>query len=268
MSLAAVCQMNSGPDHGKNLEQARELVTRAAALGATFVSLPENFELMASSAEKREQAEAIEGPTLTSLRELAKALGITLLCGSFAEKTADPAKVYNTSVVVGPSGHTLAIYRKIHLFDVELNDGATYRESEVVLPGRDTVTAETPLGRLGLSVCYDLRFPELYRRLSSAGAVALAVPAAFTLMTGKDHWEVLLRARAIENQCYVIAAAQHGSHPGNRLTYGHSMIVDPWGTVLCCCPDGPGVAVAEIDPTALARIRSSLPALKHRRLDV
>jgi predicted amidohydrolase len=159
------------------------------------------------------------------------------------------------------------VYRKIHLFDVELNDGASYHESELVIPGRETITAETTVGRVGLSVCYDLRFPELYRRLSSAGATVLTVPAAFTLMTGKDHWEVLLRARAIENQCYVVAAAQHGSHPGHRLTYGHSMIVDPWGTVLCCCPDGPGVAVAEIDPTALTRIRSSLPALKHRRLE-
>jgi predicted amidohydrolase len=268
MPLAAVCQLNSGPDHGKNLAQACELVTRAAALGASLVSLPENFELMASSAEKLAQAEALDGPTLTTLRDLARALGITLLCGSFAEKAEDPTKVYNTSVVVGPDGAVLGIYRKIHLFDVELNDGAKYHESELVIPGGDAVTAETALGRLGMSVCYDLRFPELYRRLSSAGALLLSVPAAFTLMTGKDHWEVLLRARAIENQCYVIAAAQHGSHPGNRLTYGHSMIVDPWGTVLCCCPDGPGVAVAEIDKTALTRVRAALPALKHRRLDV
>ena len=269
MPLAAVCQMSSGPDHQQNVDQARELVSHAAALGASFVSLPENFELLASSAEKRDQAETLDGPTLTALRDLARALGITLLCGSFAEKAADdPRKVYNTSVVFGPTGATLGIYRKIHLFDVELNDGATYRESELVIPGDDPVTAETSVGRLGMSICYDLRFPELYRRLSRAGAVVLSVPAAFTLMTGKDHWEVLLRARAIENQCYVVAAAQHGSHPGNRLTYGRSMIVDPWGTVLCCCPDGPGVAVAEIAPAALARIRASLPALKHRRLDV
>ncbi len=268
MPFAAVCQMNSGPDHQKNLAQACELVTRAAALGASLVSLPENFELMASSAEKRDQAETLDGPTLATLRNLARALGITLLCGSFAEKSEDPQKVYNTSVLVGPTGATLAVYRKIHLFDVEIHDGASYHESELVIPGRDPVTAETALGRLGLSVCYDLRFPELYRRLSSAGATLLAVPAAFTLMTGKDHWEVLLRARAIENQCYVIAAAQHGSHPGNRLTWGHSMIVDPWGTVLCCCPDGPGVALAEIDANALAKIRSSLPALMHRRLEV
>ncbi len=267
MPLAAVCQINSGPDRKANLAQARELVGRAAGLGASFVALPENFELMASSQEKREQAEPLDGPTIRSLRELAHALGITLLCGSLAER-AEGGKVHNTSVLVGPDGALLAAYRKVHLFDVEIGDGATYRESELVVPGEEAITAATPVGQVGLSVCYDLRFPELYRRLSRAGAEILTVPAAFTLMTGKDHWEVLLRARAIENQCYVVAAAQHGSHPGNRLTYGHSMIVDPWGIVLACCPDGPGVAVAEIDRRAIERIRRSLPALQHRRFDL
>ena len=266
MPLAAVCQMCSGPDKARNLAQARELVSRAAARGATFVALPENVELMASSREKREQAEALDGPALTGFRELARSLGITLLAGSLAERAAG-GKIYNTSVLVGPDGRDLAVYRKIHLFDVDIRDGATYRESELVEAGTEAVVGDSPVGRVGLSVCYDLRFPELYRRLSRAGADVVTVPAAFTLMTGKDHWEVLLRARDIENQCYVVAAAQHGSHPGNRLTYGHSMIVDPWGLVLACCPDGPGVALAELDRAALARVRSELPALKHRRLD-
>ncbi|MHB8419306.1 MAG: carbon-nitrogen hydrolase family protein [Myxococcales bacterium] len=266
MPLAAVCQMNSGPDKGKNLAQARELVTRAAAMGAGFIALPENFELMASSQEKRDQAEPLGGPTIASLRELARALGVTLLAGSFAER-AGGEKVHNTSVLVGPDGAILAAYRKIHLFDVEIGDGASYRESELVAPGGEAVTGDTACGKVGLSICYDLRFPELYRRLSRAGAEILTVPAAFTLMTGKDHWEVLLRARAIENQCYVVAAAQHGSHPGNRLTYGHSMIIDSWGIVLACCPDGPGIALAELDRGALERVRRSLPALRHRRLD-
>ncbi|HUB08507.1 MAG TPA: carbon-nitrogen hydrolase family protein [Myxococcales bacterium] len=266
MPLAAVCQMSSGPDKAQNVALARELVSRAAAMGASFVALPENFELMASSQEKREQAEPLDGPTLTSLRELARALGITLLAGSLAER-AEGGKVHNTSVLVGPDGRDLAVYRKIHLFDVDIRDGATYRESELVVPGSEAVTGDSPQGRVGLSVCYDLRFPELYRRLSRAGAEILTVPAAFTLLTGKDHWEVLLRARAIENQCFVVAAAQHGSHPGNRLTYGHSMIVDPWGIVLACCADGSGVALAELDRAALARIRKQLPALEHRRLE-
>ncbi len=267
MPLAAVCQMNSGPDRRKNLDSARELIAKAASLGASLVCLPENFELMASAQEKRAQAEPLGGPTIAGLRDLARALGVTLLCGSFAERSASEGKIHNTSVLVGPDGAILATYRKIHLFDVEIGDGATYRESELVAPGDDPVASDTALGRLGLSICYDLRFPELYRRLVRQGAEILAVPAAFTLATGRDHWEVLLRARAVENQCYVVAAAQWGEHPGRRVTYGRSMIVDPWGTVLCQCPDGTGVAVAEIDRAALARIRRALPALDHRRLD-
>ncbi|MHB1846754.1 MAG: carbon-nitrogen hydrolase family protein [Deltaproteobacteria bacterium] len=268
MPLAAVCQMTSGPDRGKNLDQAKALLMRAASLGATLAALPENFELMASAEEKRAQAEPLEGPTLSALRELARALGLSVLAGSFAELSPVPNRVHNTSCLIDAKGELSAVYRKIHLFDVELGDGATYHESAVVAPGRETVVADSSLGKLGLSICYDLRFPELYRKLSAAGAELLAVPAAFTLATGKDHWEPLLRARAIENQCYALAPAQFGEHPGNRRTYGRSMIVDPWGTVIACCPDGPGVALAEIDLAALARIRQALPALRHRRLDI
>ncbi len=266
--LAAVCQMTSGPDRAKNLAQAQELLARAAARGARFAALPENFELMASAEEKRAQAEPLDGPTLGALCETARALGIWLLAGSFAERTEAGLLVRNTSALVDDRGEIRAVYRKIHLFDVDVGDGVSYRESDLVEPGSETVVAPTPLGELGLSICYDLRFPELYRRLSRAGAKLLAVPSAFTLMTGKDHWELLLRARAVENQCYVVAPAQFGEQPGNRRTWGRSMIVDPWGTVLACCPDGIGVALAEIDLAALERIRRSLPALEQRKLDL
>lgn len=265
-TIAAVCQLNSGPDRARNIQRALELVSLAASRGAAFIALPENFELMASAAEKRAQADAIDGETLRPLRELVARLGVTLVAGSFAERSTGPDKVHNTSVLFGPDGARLAVYRKIHLFDVEVGDGAIYRESELVAAGDAAVTSPTTAGRVGLSICYDLRFPELYRQLSRVGAEILCVPSAFTLLTGKDHWEPLLRARAIENQCYVVAPAQWGSHPGGRVTYGHSLIVDPWGTVLCCHPDGEGVALAELDLAALDRIRLSLPALRHRRL--
>ena len=266
MAIAAVCQMSSGPDRAHNLERALSLVERAAGRGATFIALPENFELMASAAEKRAQADALEGETLRPLREIARRLEVTILAGSFAERSAIPGKVHNTSALLLPDGALAAAYRKIHLFDVDVGDGAVYHESELVAPGADTVVADTPAGRVGLSICYDLRFPELYRRLSEDGAEILCVPSAFTLATGKDHWEPLLRARAIENQCYVVAPAQWGEHPGRRVTYGHSLIADPWGTVLCACPDGEGVALAELDLEALTRVRRRLPALRHRKL--
>jgi predicted amidohydrolase len=182
------------------------------------------------------------------------------------EVGAPGGRVYNTSVLLGPDGRQLAVYRKIHLFDAEVGDGATYRESDTVAPGASPVTAETPLGTVGLTICYDLRFPELYRALARAGATLLTVPAAFTLMTGKDHWEVLLRARAIENQAYVLAPAQGGRHTDQRVTYGHAMVVDPWGLVVARASDGEGLALAELDTELLARVRKNLPALRHRRL--
>ncbi len=264
MGIAAVCQMTSGPRWAENLETATRLVTDAASRGATFISLPENFDLMSGSEEKRSSADSVEGERLRPLRDLARTRGITLLCGSFAE-TGPGGKIHNTSVLVGPAGETLAVYRKLHLFDVEVGDGATYRESELVVAGNDSVVAKTSVGRVGMSICYDLRFPELYRKLSATGAEVLCVPSAFTDRTGRDHWEVLLRARAIENLCYVVAAAQWGDHPGGRRTYGRSMIVDPWGTVLCTVPDGIGIGLAEIDLDRLRTIRAKLPALQHRR---
>jgi predicted amidohydrolase len=265
MLLAAI-QMASGADKAKNLDAAVRLVRRATSLGAGFIGLPENVAWMGPERERPGAAEPLDGPTLSSLGQLARELGIHLLAGSVLESGAPGDRVWNTSVLFGPDGERRAVYRKIHLFDAEVGDGAIYRESDAVAPGASLVTVETPLGVVGLSICYDLRFPELYRALSRAGAVLLTVPSAFTLLTGKDHWEVLLRARAIENQAYVLAPAQGGRHSEQRMTYGHALIADPWGLVIACASDGEGVAVAEFDPQRVARVRQNLPALQHRRL--
>ena len=263
--LAAV-QMASGADKARNLATAERLVREAAERGAALVGLPENVARMGPEAERAQAAETLDGPTLARFSSLARACALHLLAGSILEAGAPGGRLYNTSVLFGPTGERLAVYRKIHLFDVEVGDGQTYRESAAVAPGKDVVCVETPLGRLGLSICYDLRFPELYRALSAQGAVLLTVPSAFTLMTGKDHWEVLCRARAIENQAYLLAPAQGGRHPGDRLTYGHALVVDPWGTVVACASEGEGLAMADMDSALLERIRTRLPALKHRRL--
>jgi predicted amidohydrolase len=265
--LIAAAQMASGPDRTKNLEVATRLVRRAAERGATLIGLPENVAWMGPEKDRPSAAERLDGPTLTRFAELARELRIHLLAGSIMEGGAPEGRVYNTSVLLGPEGQHLAVYRKIHLFDAEVGDGATYRESDTVAPGEAPVTVETPLGTVGLSICYDLRFPELYRALSRAGATLLTVPAAFTLMTGKDHWEVLLRARAIENQAYVFAPAQGGRHTDQRQTYGHALVVDPWGLVVARASDGEGLALAEVDPELIARVRKNLPALRHRRLN-
>ncbi len=266
MELMAAVQMTSGPEKDRNLEVATALVREAAALGARLVALPETFNWMGPEAEREGALEPLDGPTGERMASLARELSIFVLAGSVLERGAPDGRAYNTSVLYGSEGERLAVYRKIHLFDVEVGDGATYHESARVAPGDAVVAADTPLGLLGLSVCYDLRFPELYRQLSSRGAELLAVPAAFTLMTGKDHWEVLLRARAIENLCWVIAPAQVGQHPGNRQTYGNAMVVDPWGTVVARASSGPGLALARVDPALQARVRAQLPALGHRRL--
>ena len=269
MHLIAAAQMVSTGDKPHNLEVATRLVRQAAALGVRLVGLPENFSWMGNEAERPAAAESLEGPTLSRMAELARELRLSLLAGSILEAGAPGGRLYNTSVLFGPDGARLAVYRKMHLFDVEVGDGATYRESAAVAPGTEVVAAAlqpTELGTLGMSVCYDLRFPELYRRLSAEGAELLAVPAAFTLMTGKDHWEVLLRARAIENLCYVLAPAQVGQHSGRRQTYGHAMVVDPWGLVVARASAGPGLAVAPMDPALQRQLRQDLPCLAHRRL--
>lgn len=265
--LAAVVQVQGTPDLAANEAVARDLTARAAADGARLVVLPENWFFIGPLAEKARHAEPLDGPRVGRMRDHAARLGVHLLLGSVAEASADPARCYNTSVLVGPAGEVIATYRKVHLFDVDIPDGAVFQESATVLPGDGGVTvAETPLARIGLSVCYDLRFPELYRRLIDGGAQVLAVPSAFTQFTGKDHWEVLLRARAIENTCWVIAANHSGPHGGGRASYGHSMIVDPWGTVVAVCSDGPGYALARVDLGYQGKVRAQLPSLSHRRL--
>ncbi len=266
MTLIAAVQMNSGADKARNLDAATRWIRQAAGLGAKLVGVPENFSWMGPEPERAAAAEALDGPTLSRMASLARELSVTVLAGSILEAGAPGGRVYNTSALFGPDGTRLAVYRKMHLFDVEIGDGATYRESAAVAPGSDVVVADSPVGRIGLSVCYDLRFPELYREMASRGAMLITVPAAFTLMTGKDHWEVLLRARGIENQCYMLAPAQHGRHSERRQTYGHAMVVDPWGLVVARASDGEGLALCSLNMDLLAEIRRKLPALSHRRL--
>ena len=267
----AVVQLNSQEDVGKNLGVVRELVGRAASGGAQLVALPENFAFMGEEAAKRELAERVDGQgsargrIVGALAELALKHGVWILGGGMPEKSDDPARPFNTSVLVDPRGAVVAAYRKVHLFDVSLPDGSSYRESAATTSGAEALTAEVLGVRVGLSVCYDVRFPELYRRLVDQGARIITVPAAFTLATGKDHWHVLLRARAIENQVYVLAPAQHGKHPKGRQTFGKSIIVDPWGEVVAQCSEGEGVAMADLDFAYQDRVRMSLPSLLHRK---
>lgn len=263
--LAAAVQLETKDDREANLRDALALVDAACDRGARLVALPENVDFIGPEAQKVAGAEALDGPTFRAFSAKAQERGCWLLAGTIAER-ARPGRIHNTSVLFGPDGEATAVYRKIHLFDVDLPDGVRYHESGVVDAGAEVVIARTPLGPIGMSICYDLRFPELYRALSAAGAEILVAPSAFTLHTGKDHWEVLLRARAIENTCWVIAPAQGGRHGGGRLTYGNAMIVDPWGAVVARCSDGPGLCMAELSPEVLARVRRELPSLSHRKL--
>jgi predicted amidohydrolase len=266
MYLAAALQMTSLGDKARNLDKAVRLVEEAARRGASLVALPETFLYMGPERSKGEAAEPLDGPTLARLSRLARDLKVHLLAGSILETNAPGGRLYNTSVLFGPEGERKALYRKIHLFDVEIPDGARYCESETIARGSESVVAETSLGKIGLTICYDLRFPELYRALSAQGAQVLCVPAAFTHYTGKDHWEVLLRARAIENLSYVVAPAQVGQHTEKRTTWGHALIADPWGKVLASAEDGEGMALAPIDLAYLERVRRELPSLSHRVL--
>lgn len=268
--VAAAVQLTSTSDESANWEAARALVERAAAAGARLVATPENTNYLGPHAEKVRRAEPLDGPTVGRFAELARRLGIHLLLGSFNERSDEPERCYNTSVLLGPGGEVLASYRKLHLFDVDIPGGVRFAESATSKPGTPAgiVVAATPVGRIGMTICYDLRFAELYRRLADLGAEVLAVPSAFTLATGKDHWEPLLRARAIENQCWVLAPAQHGRHDdgGLRESYGHAMIVDPWGLPVAVASDGPGLALAEIDLARLEQVRRAIPVRQHRRL--
>jgi predicted amidohydrolase len=264
----AVIQMRSIPDVDANLASAERLTARAAERGAQCVLLPEAFAFMGPDAQKRAITEPLPagGPILERCRALAATHRLHLILGGFHERSDHPDKAYNTCVHLDPSGAIVSCYRKIHLFDVDLADGTRLNESDRTLPGADIVVTPTPFGPLGLSVCYDVRFPELYQRLVDKGAVALTVPSAFTLATGKDHWHVLLRARAIECQAYVLAPAQWGHHHGNRTSYGHALIADPWGCVIAECGEGDGVAIADLDIAVVAEARKRLPSLEHRRL--
>jgi predicted amidohydrolase len=264
--IAAAVQMTSSEDREGNLAQAMSLIDRAVERGAELVALPENVDLIGPQGVKVAAAEPIDGPTFELFREKALKTGIWLLAGSIAEISSLEGRARNTSVLYGPDGSRVGVYRKIHLFDIDLDQGPSFRESDVVEAGTEPVVVETELARFGMSICYDLRFPELYRELVARGAEVLMIPSAFTMQTGKDHWEVLIRARAIENTSWVIAPAQSGHHGGKRWSYGHAMIVDPWGTVVARCSDGPGVCLAEIDPERLSKIRNELPSLTHRRL--
>lgn len=267
MTLAAVVQLRSTSDTEANWQQARDLVTRAAERGARLVATPENTNFLGPHPQKVATAETLAGGTCTRFAELARHLGVQILLGSFNERSDEPARCYNTSVLFDTDGSQLAVYRKIHLFDVDVSPEVRFAESATVSAGNDLVTVGSSCGTLGLTVCYDLRFPGLYQQLRTLGAEVLTVPSAFTLTTGKDHWHVLLRARAIENQCYVLAPAQFGRHDDEALreSFGHAMIVDPWGQILAMVADGPGIAVAEIDRQRLARIRASMPVMEHRR---
>jgi len=261
---AAVVQLNSNGDKDRNLATAERLVRAAAADGAEFVALPEKWNLLGGGEELVAGAEPLDGPSLSTARGWARDLGIHLLAGSISERGGEGEKASNTSVLIDPQGEDLAVYRKIHMFDVDAG-GVSYRESEFERPGAEPVVAQVGELAAGLTVCYDLRFPELFRILALRGARLIAVPSAFTLATGRDHWEVLLRARAIENQLFVLAPNQVGEAPPHYSSFGRSLIVDPWGVVLATAPDEQCFVAAELDFAALERVREQLPSLANRQ---
>lgn len=261
----AVVQLASTLETERNLSVAAGFIEKAAQAGARLVVLPEVFNRRGESARVREQAEGLEGPSLSWAAEQARARGLWLVAGSIAEQAGE--RCHNTSCLFSPQGARVAVYRKIHLFDVDI-PGAVAKESANVTPGGDLVVSEVEGYGLGLTVCYDLRFPELYRRLTLLGARIVTVPSAFTERTGRDHWEVLLRARAIENQVFVLAPNQFGTTPGTPTSYGRSMIIDPWGTVLAQAGDSESLILADLDFSRQDEVRSRLPSLWHRRPDL
>ena len=271
MNRVAAVQMVSTADVDANMACARERIAEAAGYGAQLVVLPEFFPLISQDGRaKLAIAEpAGDGPIQSFLSEAARRHGIWLVAGTIPLKGPDADHVYNSSLLFNTAGECTARYDKIHLFDVYVDRerDEQYNESATMAPGSGVVVADTPFGKIGLSVCYDLRFPELYRKMSAQGAVIFTAPSAFTDRTGRAHWELLLRARAVENLCFVIAPGQGGQHNEKRLTWGHSMIVDPWGDILCALQRGPGVACADLDLERQRALRASFPALEHRRVD-
>jgi deaminated glutathione amidase len=266
-TLRAACvQMRSSENVQENIRAATALIREAAGKGARFVATPENTSLMAKDGGAKLEKTFAEkdDPALPVFVDLANALNIWLLVGSLAIKMSD-THTANRSFLIGPDGRIEARYDKIHLFDVDLPSGESYRESNTVAPGEEAEVAALPWGRVGFTICYDVRFPQLYRTLAKAGAEIITVPSAFTVPTGEAHWQVLLRARAIENACFIVAPAQGGTHANGRKTYGHSLIAGPWGEILAEAGTDPGVIVADLDLDEIARVRSRLPALRHDR---
>jgi predicted amidohydrolase len=267
MRVGAV-QLTSSEDTDRNLATADGLVREAASRGAQLVVLPEKWSVLGTGEQLRAGAQPLEGEATSWARGIGRELGIDLVAGSIVEQVPGREKTSNTSVHVGPDGAVKAVYRKLHMFDVEV-DGMLDAESEHEQAGDEVVASDLSDGtKLGMSICYDVRFPELYRLLAVRGAEIISIPSAFTLATTRDHWEVLLRARAIENQCFIVAPNQIGSHPGGYRSGGRSMIVDPWGLVLASAPDMETAIVADLDPAVLRDVRRRLPALTHRRAEV
>jgi predicted amidohydrolase len=260
----ACIQLRAGSSPDDNLASAEQFIRQAAASGAEIALLPERWEAFGSAEEISRAAQPVDGPRLAAVQGWARELGMAIVAGSVAERVAGDERLRNTSVAFDRDGRQVAVYRKIHQFDVDL-PGQRVRESDTDAPGTGGVIATLGDLSVGLTICYDLRFPELYRAYAVAGATVVTVPAAFLERTGRDHWEVLLRARAIENQCFVVAANQYGALPAGFNAYGRSMVVDPWGTVLAQAPDGLGVIVADCNHDALARVRAQVPSLAHRR---
>lgn len=268
--VVALLQTDPGTDKAANLERAFELIGEAARGGADWIALPETFHLRGPNERKLAEAEPVPGPLSERLSASASQHGVWLFAGSFNERTDDPRKTFNTGLVFDPSGAQVARYRKIHLFDVVVDGQVKAQESSRNRAGDTVVSVDTPLGPVGLSICYDLRFPELFRAHALRGAVATMVPSNFTIPTGRDHWEPLMRARAIENGQYVIAAATigNGGGEGGFAAYGRSLVVDPWGTVIACAPDEVGVTYARVDSDRVASVRRQIPSLQHRRPDI
>jgi predicted amidohydrolase len=265
--VIGLAQLNTGADKKDNIRSAIKAITDLSSRGAELIMLPEHADFIGPDEHKKAAAEELEQSAyLAELRSLASKLACYIHVGSFLEKSEE--RIYNTAVVVNPAGEVVARYRKIHLFDVEIPGGKTYLESAVISPGTETVRFSIGAFSFGLATCYDLRFPELFRRQAAAGANVLLLPAAFTLQTGRDHWEILLRARAIENQCWVAAAGQWGTAPPNHVCFGRSMVINPWGLVTAQAPDGISTITAQLDLQTLGDIRTRFPALNHVRDDI
>ncbi|MEO6866909.1 MAG: carbon-nitrogen hydrolase family protein [Gaiellales bacterium] len=271
-TLRVACiQLASDEDVAGNLERAELAVREAATSGARLIVLPEKWNAIGELEVLRRAAEPLDGPTINRVREWARELDCWILAGSIVVQDdpplhADDLRMRNVSVLINPNGEVCADYAKMHMFDVDVA-GVSYRESDGERPGDEIVLSEVDGVPLGMTICYDLRFPELFRILAVRGARIITVPAAFTMMTGRDHWEVLLRARAIENQCFIIAPGIIGGHGAGKVSYGRSMIIDPWGTVIACAPDAEAVIVADLDLAAVDRVRASIPSLATRRGD-